>query len=85
MSIKDPIEPSLHSKFEAEKLSRVIQDCNDIDILRGIAFELLKISQQKAAMATWATSRALEAEERTMQCQQEYIKGLNREKTSKRK
>ena len=61
--INDPIEPSLQSKFETEKLARTIDQCADINILRGIAKELLRLHEQKSAIATWATRRAVEAEE----------------------
>ncbi len=62
MSIEQPIEPSLQSRFEAEKLGRAIQECSDLDILRGIAMQLLELHQKKTAIAEWATRRAAEAE-----------------------
>ena len=51
MSIQEPIEPSLQQKFQAEKLLRIIQDCEDLEILREIAIELLKLNQKKTAIA----------------------------------
>ncbi len=66
MSIEDPIEPSIQLRFETEKLSRTIQECRDINILRDIAMQLLELHQKKSAIAQWATKRAAEAEVRTM-------------------
>ncbi len=63
MSIQEPIEPSLQQKFQAEKLLRIIQDCEDLEILREIAIELLKLNQKKTAIAEWSTRRAWEAEQ----------------------
>ena len=62
MPINDPIELSLQLKFEAEKLSRTIHECDDLKILRAIALELLELNQKKSAIAQWATKRAAEAE-----------------------
>ena len=62
MEFKDSIEPSLQIKLQTEKLSRTIKECDDISVLKQIALELLKLNQQKAAIAHWATKRALEAQ-----------------------
>ena len=62
MVIEDPIEPSLQIKFQTEKLSRTIQQCSDIDILKDIAMQLLILNMKKTAIADWATKRAAEAE-----------------------
>ena len=62
MGLKDSIEPTLQIKFQVEKLARTIKECDDINLLKDIAFELLKLHQQKTAIAQWATNRALEAE-----------------------
>ncbi len=62
MSIDEPIEPTLQLKFQTEKYTRTIQECNDINTLREIAMELLKLHQKKSAIAYWATKRAAEAE-----------------------
>ncbi len=59
--MKDPIEPSLQVKFKTEQLSRIIKECNDIDIIKDIAMELLKLNQSKTAIADWATKKVLEA------------------------
>ena len=69
MSIDEPIKPSLQLRLETEKLTRTIQDCEDIALLRAIAMELLELHQKKSAMAAWATRRAAEAEERALKKQ----------------
>ncbi len=66
MPFEDPIEPSLQLKLQTERLKRTIKECTDIEILREIAIELLKLNQNKSAMAQWATRRAAEAEERAL-------------------
>ena len=63
MKIQDPIEPDLQIRFQTEKLFRIIQECEDINLLKEIAIELVKLNQQKTAIAQWTTKRALEAEE----------------------
>ena len=62
MPFQDPIEPNVQLQFQTEQLSRTIQNCNDIDVLRQIAMELLQLHQKKSAIAQWATKRAAEAE-----------------------
>ncbi len=62
MPIEDPIELNIQQQFHAEKLSRTIKECSDIETLRSIAIELLKLQTTKSAVAQWATKRALEAE-----------------------
>ncbi len=62
MPIQDPITPSLQVQFQTEKLSRTIQECDDIYLLRAIALELLQLHEKKSAIAQWATRRAAEAE-----------------------
>ncbi len=47
------IESNLSQKFFKEKLLRKIQDCQDIEMLRNIAIELLKVNEQKSMMAEW--------------------------------
>ncbi len=59
---KDSIEITLQQKFENEKLTRIIQDCSDIEVLRQISQELLKLNQQKTAIANFSTKMAWEAE-----------------------
>ncbi len=62
MPIDDPIEPSSHFKFQAEKLFRTIKESDDIEVLREIAIQLLKLNMSKSAVANWATKRAAESE-----------------------
>ena len=62
MPIEDPIEPNLELRLQTERLLRTINTCQDIDILRGIAIELLRLHEKKSAIAKWATKRAAEAE-----------------------
>ena len=63
MSIQEPIEPNLHQKFQIEHLSRIIHDCDDMQILKDIAIELLKLNQTKTAIANFSTRRAWEIEQ----------------------
>ena len=61
MSI-DPLERRLEQSFEAERLTRFIKDCQDIEQLRETALALShQVMQQKAASA-WMASRASESE-----------------------
>ena len=61
MSI-DPLERRLEQSFEAERLTRFINDCQDIEQLRETALALShQVMQQKAASA-WMASRASESE-----------------------
>ena len=61
MSI-DPLERRLEQSFEAERLTRFIKDCHDIEQLRETALALShQVMQQKAASA-WMASRASESE-----------------------
>ena len=62
MNPSESIEPSLQNKFQTEKLLRTIHECDDINLLREIALELLKINQQKTAIAHWTTIKAAEAQ-----------------------
>ena len=62
MLMEEPIEPTMQLRFKTELISRTIKECNDIDLLKEIAMELLKLNQTKTAVADWATKRALEAE-----------------------
>tara|TARA_B100000131_G_C17900331_1_gene526146 strand:- start:426 stop:644 length:219 start_codon:yes stop_codon:yes gene_type:complete len=62
MTREENIEISLQHKFKSEQLKRVIDKCNDIDTLRQIAFELLAINQQKTAIVSWSTKKALKAD-----------------------
>lgn len=61
MSI-DPVERRLEQSFEAERWTRFIQECQDIEQLRKMALALVQqLTQQKAASA-WMASRASESE-----------------------
>ena len=61
MSI-DPVERRLEQSFEAERWTRFIQECQDIEQLREMALALVQqLTQQKAASA-WMASRAAESE-----------------------
>ncbi len=61
--MEDSIEPTLQSKFETERLKRVIEECNDINIIKEIAMELLHLHEKKSAIVSWSTKRAAMAEE----------------------
>ena len=61
MSI-DPVERRLEQSFEAERWTRFIQDCQDLEQLRETALALVQqLAQQKAASA-WMATRASESE-----------------------
>ena len=66
MSI-DPLERRLEQRFEAERWTRFIQGCHDIEKLRETALALVQqLAQQKAASA-WMASRASESENAKLQ------------------
>ena len=46
MTYEESIEITLEQKLKAEKLRRVIQECDDIFVVKQIAIELLHINQQ---------------------------------------
>ena len=55
MSI-DPVERRLEQSFEAERWTRFIQDCQDLEQLREMALALVQqLAQQKADSAWMAT------------------------------
>ena len=61
MSI-DPVERRLEQSFEAERWTRFIKECQNIEQLREMALALVQqLTQQKAASA-WMASRASESE-----------------------
>ncbi len=62
MENHQPIKSSLQIQFQSEKLLRVIKQCTDIEVLRQIASELVKLNEKKTAIADWATKRALDSE-----------------------
>ena len=76
MTFKEPIEPSVHIMLQKERLSRSINQCTDLETLKGIAIALLDLHQKKSAIANWATNRALEAEERAMEAERALTKKL---------
>ena len=63
MSFNNSIEPSLQVRFQTERLSRTIKECEDIEILREIASHLLNLHQKKSAIAQLFTKIAIEAEQ----------------------
>ena len=63
MSVEEPIKLSLQEKFRTEKLRRVIKECDDISMLKQIAFELLNLNLQKTAIFEWSARIAIKAEE----------------------
>ena len=62
MTNEEPIEITLEQKLKAERLRRVIDECDDILVIKQIAIELLHINQQKTAIADWSTKKAIQAE-----------------------
>ena len=62
--------------FHLEKLRRTIKACNDIDLLREISLELLKLHHSKSVIADWATKRAAEAESRALVAEERGGKNL---------
>ena len=58
----DLVERPLEQSFEVEKLTRLINDCRDLEQLREMALALVQqVAQQKAASA-WMANRATESE-----------------------
>ena len=73
MSI-DPVERPLEHSFEAEKLTRLINECRDLEQMRGLALALVQqVAQQKAASA-WMASRATESENAKLELLAEVIR-----------
>ena len=62
MGIDDVIEPTTQSKFQTEMLFRLVKECDDIEMLRDIALQLVDLHQKKSAIANWATKQAAKAE-----------------------
>ncbi len=65
MSYQDLIETSLQIKFQTEKLSRTIKDCDDINTVKQIAMELLKLNEQKIAVIEWLNKQTGKAKDLT--------------------
>ena len=73
MSI-DSVERPLEHSFEAEKLTRLINECRDLEQLRELALALVQqVAQQKAASA-WRASRATESEPAKLELLAEVIR-----------
>ena len=62
MTNEESMEITLEQKLKAERLRRVIDECDDILVVKQIAIELLHINQQKTAIAEWTTKKAIQAE-----------------------
>ena len=73
MSI-DPVERGLEQSFEAEKLSRFIDECQDIDALRETAQALVQQLQQVKAASAWMATRASESENAKLEMLAEMIR-----------
>jgi hypothetical protein len=70
----DPVEQRLEQSFEAEKFSRFIRDCNDIEELRQTALFLVQQLMQQKAASAWMASRASESENSRLKMLAELIK-----------
>ena len=73
MSI-DPVERGLEQSFEAEKLSRFIAECQDVDSLRETAQALVQQLQQVKAASAWMATRASESENAKLEMLAEMIR-----------
>ena len=73
MSI-DPLQRGLEQSFEAEKLSRFIRECDDIETLRETALSLLQQLGQMKVTSSWMASRASESENAKLKMLAELIK-----------
>ena len=73
MSI-DPLQRGLEQSFEAEKLSRFIRECDDIETLRETALSLLQQLGQMKVASSWMASRASESENAKLKMLAELIK-----------
>ena len=74
MASMDPIEQSLETSFESEKLVRLINDCKDLDELREMALLLVQqLAQHKAARA-WIATRASQSENSKLEMLAELIR-----------
>ncbi len=68
------MEQRLEQSFEAEKFSRFIRDCNDIEELRQTALFLVQQLMQQKAASAWMASRASESENSRLKMLAELIK-----------
>ena len=69
------MERGLEQSFEAEKLSRFIAECQDIDALRETAQALVQQLQQVKAASAWMATRASESENAKLEMLAEMIRG----------
>ena len=68
------MEQRLEQSFEAEKFSRFIRNCNDIEELRQTALFLVQQLMQQKAASAWMASRASESENSRLKMLAELIK-----------
>ncbi len=68
------MEQRLEQSFEAEKLSRFIRDCNNMEELRQTALFLVQQLMQQKAASAWMASRASESENSRLKMLAELIK-----------
>ncbi len=68
------MEQRLEQSFEAEKFSRFIRDCNDMEELRQTALFLVQQLMQQKAASAWMASRASESENSRLKMLAELIK-----------
>ena len=73
MSI-DPLQRGLEQSFEAEKWSRFIRECDDIETLRETALSLLQQLGQMKVASSWMATRASESENAKLEMLAELIK-----------
>ena len=55
----DPIELTVGQKFEIEKMSRVIDNTNDVKALQELSKQLLQAWMIQKAAATWMMKQTL--------------------------
>ena len=51
MTTENSIGETLQINFQREKLSRAIKECEDINVLKSLALELLKVEQKKSTIS----------------------------------
>ncbi len=62
-SMDNSIYPSLQKQFQSEQFRRAILECQDVDLLREIALELLELNKKNTFIAQWASRNAFQAEQ----------------------
>jgi hypothetical protein len=55
----EPLNLTLGQQFEIERFNRAIDDCNDVEELRGIARQLLQAWQTQKAATVWMMKQNL--------------------------